>query len=638
MNSSTELLDRALELSAWRVEWTPQERRAWSPPDARTVAEWAESERILPANSYATEPGRLSFDRTPYLREPVDSFGRRGVESITIMFPPQSGKSEAATSIVSWIVAQNPGAVLWVVPRQKDVRYVAEDRLRPAFRATPATAAELDETDAGSLTAQLECRRCTVYVRSAMSPADLAAVPAPFVIGDEADKWPKGSGREASPWLLARKRAITFQGRARFLLVSTPTTPGGLIYQEWARGDRRAWNVPCPHCGVFGSWPWESIRWPEELESDPDRLEAQSAAWIECPECKGRIEESAKLEANLRGVWVPDGAVFDRATGTIGDHVPRRHRSYHLPAWFSPWVSISQCAAAWLRQRDDEEGRRDFTNAILSMPFREIVREFRSGQVGAHVRGYARDEVPPGVVVLVAGIDVQKASMPYVIRGFGIEGESWLIRSGEARTWEGLSAIMQSSYGPKRLRVVRACIDSRNRRDEVIDFVRELAGVAVPIAGVKRRIPQLFTTTKIDRHPRTGVPLRGSILIWNVAVDAFRDRLGEALASESEGGSGAWHLHAGVTDAYLRQLVAMHKVKPRGKPDPVWLMRPGYKAEHYFDCEVYALVAAYQLRADRIPNPAKAKPDAPKPRGEEPRGERGRRSEGDWLEDLGGFE
>ncbi|MFI7996096.1 terminase gpA endonuclease subunit, partial [Acinetobacter baumannii] len=52
-------------------------------------------------------------------------------------------------------------------------------------------------------------------------------------------------------------------------------------------------------------------------------------------------------------------------------------------------------------------------------------------EISKHRLPYKRLEVPPGVLRVVAGVDVQKRSLVYVIRGFGSRGTSWLLDYGE---------------------------------------------------------------------------------------------------------------------------------------------------------------------------------------------------------------
>lgn len=54
------------------------------PPEAQTVSEWADKNRILVSESSA-EPGAWRTDRAPYQREIMDSFTQPGIWQIVIM-------------------------------------------------------------------------------------------------------------------------------------------------------------------------------------------------------------------------------------------------------------------------------------------------------------------------------------------------------------------------------------------------------------------------------------------------------------------------------------------------------------------------------------------------------------------------
>ena len=64
----------------------------FTPPEALTVAQWADKKRRLPDT--ASEPGPWRTSRTPYLREPMDAFTDPRIHKIVVVAASQVGKSE----------------------------------------------------------------------------------------------------------------------------------------------------------------------------------------------------------------------------------------------------------------------------------------------------------------------------------------------------------------------------------------------------------------------------------------------------------------------------------------------------------------------------------------------------------------
>lgn len=89
------------------------------PPDDLTVTEWAEKNRRLSTEASA-EPGPWRTDRTPYLREPMDSFTDPKVRRIVMVAASQVGKSEFINNTIGYIIDEDPGSILFVHPTTID--------------------------------------------------------------------------------------------------------------------------------------------------------------------------------------------------------------------------------------------------------------------------------------------------------------------------------------------------------------------------------------------------------------------------------------------------------------------------------------------------------------------------------------
>jgi phage terminase large subunit GpA-like protein len=622
--------------------WLPAECDAWRPPRQQSVSEWADENRVL-SRLVSAEPGPWRTDRTPYLREIQDAFRDRTVEQVTLRKSTQVGGTEAFHNVIGWTVSENPVPIVLVLPRDADVDQQVSRRLKPMFEESPRLSEEITGWSGDWKVAELAFRRCVLYGRASNSAAALASVAGGLLVGDECDKWPRYTGKEASPWDLAKERTRTFPSR-KIGLVSTPTVPEGLISVEFEAGDRRRYWVPCPHCDEYQVLEWGQVRWDLEQEGDPRRLKANAAAWYECPHCGERIDDVHKRRMLAAGVWVPEAGrleVTDLGVPVVvvPDDVLTDHRSYHLWSGYSPWLTWAEIVATWLLSRDTDAGRQNFTNSWLGEPWREVVAEPTPEGVGRRVRGYERDTLPDAAepVAITMGVDVQKTELPYAIRAWGADGDSWLLRYGLARSWDVLEGFLDTEWHEGH-RIDLACIDSRYRTDEVYEFARERLEQVRAIKGVAGDAVQLFHTTKVDRHPLSGAPLRSSLIVWNVRVDSFRDRLAKALNDDGDGG---WQVHASVSTAYLRQLQSQEKVAERAaggrKARQRWRTKAGHRHDHAWDCEVYNLVGATMLGVDRVKSTAaRAEQARSKLEAIRERKRQTRRSGGGFLDDLRG--
>ncbi len=70
-------------------------------PAAITVSEWAEKERVVPAETGSSHPGKWHNALTPYLVEPMNCLSSADpCSDVTLKFSAQSGKSEVG---VNWV-------------------------------------------------------------------------------------------------------------------------------------------------------------------------------------------------------------------------------------------------------------------------------------------------------------------------------------------------------------------------------------------------------------------------------------------------------------------------------------------------------------------------------------------------------
>jgi len=119
-----------------RQIWTQAERQAWKRPAKITVSQWADQYRYLnPVTS--AEPGRWKTIRTPYLQGVMDAFTDPYVEEITVMAASQVGKTEGMFNMLGYLIDQDPGPTLVVLPRENDAKSVSYNRVLPMIHGSP---------------------------------------------------------------------------------------------------------------------------------------------------------------------------------------------------------------------------------------------------------------------------------------------------------------------------------------------------------------------------------------------------------------------------------------------------------------------------------------------------------------------
>lgn len=585
------------------LTWGEHERRAWSLPERISVSEWAAKYRVLDARNSA-EPGQWRNERTPYLMEIMDAFVDPQIEEVTVMASTQVGKSEAIMNMLAYVCDQDPGPVLLVQPREDDVFAFAHNRMRAMFHESEKLRQHIPSGRPEDLMQKsFVLDRMTIFFAGSNSPAALSGKPIRYLFLDETDKYPRFSGREASPIKLARERTRTFWNRKIFKS-SSPTLETGYIFGEYQKSDKRRYFVPCPHCGTYQVLQFEQVQVPKE-QRDPGRIRENRIAWYECVECKRRILDHHKPAMLLKGVWVAEGQTV-KAGGIIEGEAPTtNHAGFFLNALYSNWLTFSEVIAEFFESRHVPEDLMNFLNSWLAVPWKEQGEHRSSIQILESRSDYPSGAVPGGAVVLTAGVDVQKHFFYYIIRAWAQNLRSWLVEEGElpGDDWSILDARILKRIFPvlgdedaEGLPVALTCIDSGFRTDEVYDFVRSRPNVRA-IKGAARNPQRPFWSSMVDVHPVTGERLKIGVRLWMLDTDFFKDFIFRRMALPSDD-ENAWSVHKDISLDYSDQVSAEQKVVVRkGRTEyEEWRPRVAGAKNHLWDAEVYAAAAAHMLK------------------------------------------
>lgn len=592
-------------------------REAWrslAPAQRLTVDQWADRYRILDRFTSA-EHGRWKTERTPYLRQPMRDFTDPTVEEIVLVAGTQVGKTEAILNMIGFVADQDPGPTMAVLPREEDAKNWGQKRARRALENSPRLALHLTGKEDDVQGKLFKLDRMYLKLAGANSPADLVSDPCRYVFFDEVDKYPKFSGKDASPLKLGRKRTTTFWNR-KIVEASTPTLEEAAIWQSFLSSLVQRYFVPCLRCGGFqamgfrkrdpkrrGMGEWSkarasSIVWPKNIRA-ADLESGDVPVWMQCAQCGGRMEEAEKEQMVGAGVWCPEGC--DVIDGRVVGKVERRaRRGYHIPAMLSPWVSWAELVGEFLGAKDEPDGLMSFVNNSLAEPWQDVAIE----KVDAHPLMQRREvygvTVPEGVLFLTCGVDVQADRIEYEVFGWGVDYESWSIEyevlwgnTLEREVWKKLDERLKKRWDNADgvgFGIVRAFIDSSFNTAIVYSFVR------------KRQVRQIFAVKGEDGSGRPiAVLSKGQVRstglhLWIVGIDSAKDWIFGALRLDEVGPS---YQHFPMYDEdYFLMLTAERPSIKRVKGFQVRSYEKIRDRNETLDLRVYGYAAAYSMRPD----------------------------------------
>lgn len=392
--------------------------------------------------------GPFSVRGAEYIVEPLDLIANRSVNDVILCWGSQTRKTGTLMGAVSYMLANEPCGILWVMPSANLAKRFSKQRWMPLLKSSPPTKAIIPRAGKRhdfSSSEQIFTNGAVVNFVGSNSPANLSSNPCRIVMLDEVDKFDDGGRGEADAVTLAIQRTKHQPDPQRWQ-TSTPTIFEGLIWQAMLRGDLRRFFVPCPSCGKFIVLAWSReytifkitgdeafIRWDAEAQHDGawDMERVRRSARAECPHCGFHIRDEHKPKMLAAGEWRPTRTSASAA-----------FRSYHLPSLYSvaPECNFGAMAVRFLelKQQVNPAAIQGFINGDLAEPDMSQAKQ-------ANFNILISNEIN-GDTETIMTIDCQ-AKAPHfwwVVRRWNVEtGESTAIDCGSAETIEELDEIQK---------------------------------------------------------------------------------------------------------------------------------------------------------------------------------------------------
>lgn len=559
-----------------------------SPPPELTVSQWADKFRKLSQEASA-EPGQWNTNRAPYQREIMDAVNDAGVEEIVIMSSAQVGKTELILNIIGYYIDYDPSPILCLQPTLEMGQTFSKDRLAPMLRDTPVLRGKVKSVkakDSGNTILHKIFPGGHITMAGANSAAGLASRPIKIVLMDEIDRYPPSAGTEGNPIKLAEKRTTTFWNRKK-IKVSTPTIKGrSEIEKEYLSSSREEWCVPCPCCGKYQPYEWGRIHF--------------SDVTMECKYCGEHFGEMEWKENS--GKWIASAPEI------------KRKRGFHLNEMASPWKHWEEIIAEFkeaqkdLKEHGNVEKMKVWINTALGETWEERGEAADEDTLLKRRERYTAD-LPDGVLLVTAGVDVQDDRFEVEVTGWGKGYESWgiLYRKipgdlEKEQTWEKLEKFLEMELyfeNKNSLLIACTCIDTGGHfTAEAYKFLKKMERKQKLIFGIKgmggEGIPLVnkVSTNNIEK-----------VKIFLLGVDSGKEILMARLKTADEG-PGYCHFpinsDRGYDETYIKGLSSEQRViqLKDGRPVLKWKKKSSGIRNEPLDLRNYSTAAAEILRPD----------------------------------------
>lgn len=604
-------------------------RQTWLPPPKLTVSEFADRELVVTSGPLSGT--RWNSDFAPYQRGFMDVFSEPGVEICAIQGSVQFGKTATALALIAYHIAHDPCPILVVEPDEGLAKDISTNRIAPIIAASPALSSRVPKTSRTSKNTILSKKFMggELVLVGVGGGTAIASRSVRVLILDETGKYKTEMKGEGNTIDVALKRTITYRGRRRILIMSTPTVDGDVIGQWFKRGDQRRYYVPCPECGCMHTYQWANVRWEKTLDGVPitdDALAERPAGKVEhhpdtaklhCPSCDYGIGDAERVALLSRGEWRSERP----------ENAGKGIASFHIWEAYSPFSSLSEIVARFVEAREAQKaGDNSKMHAWINTTLGEQV--LAAGGEGVEAEALlSRVEVypapvPKGACILTMGVDTQDDRLEALVIGWGPGEESWLVDyhrlSGDPTypaPWLALDEVLARTYrreGGGALRIAASCLDTAGHRTtQAYDYVAKHAKLGrFRIHAIIGRpdTPEKIRPLVSKPSPQTWGKGARPVELYIVGVDGAKGLVTQRLAL-TEPGPGYIHIPTAAegdqsgaydwVDLELAEQLASEKLVmkySRGRTIQKW--ENIRKRNEMLDCSVYALAALRLARVD----------------------------------------
>lgn len=513
------------------------------PPPALSVSQWAVEYRVLSREDSAS-PGRWSTDARPYQVEIMDACSTPRIQFVTVVGCSQWGKTQILNNVVGHRIHINPGPMMVVTPTVQAGEKWSKTRFMPMVRDCPELAARVGDGRSSSNTIlEKQFPGGLLVTVGANVPTGLASQPIRDLLMDEIDRIQDdaSAGEEGDFESLAEARTADYEGRRLIYRCSTPTIRNhSRSEKSWVESDQRRWFVACPHCGHLQTLDFRNVQFKDR----PEPVYACSGGGCE-------ITEQQLRKVVLAGEW--------RATRPD----VRDHAGFQVHGLMVRTMA-TLVERFLVAKRRGPNALQSFVNTQLGEWW--DLREGEAVQVqGLASRREAYAQIPCGVGLLVAAVDVQDDRLELKILGAGEGEELWVIAReiipgnlALRDPWDRLETMLLADYpredgGTQRIKAAACDIGGHYTR-QVYAFTKRprLRGLVYPVKGATR--PQQKLAIRSNSRAR----------LWLVDTVAAKDSIFGRLKIEKPG-PGFIHFPQDLGQDYFEQLLAERPVRKEGR-------------------------------------------------------------------------
>jgi len=419
-------------------------------------SEWAEENRVMQSNT-TSMPGKFSYKRTPYLREPVDCLSvDSDARVIAVMKGVQIGFSTGVIENgIGWIISQQPGNIMLLARDDGLVKIMMENKIDPMIDGSgirhlikPHTIRQRNQRT-GDTAKGKEFAGGTLIAGSVMNPAKMRQISIQYTFADDFEAAPQSDKEAGSTTGLIETRSAAYYKKMKLFYISTPESKQtSNIEPVYDLGDKRRYNVPCPCCAEPIVWEWEfaddenaGITW--EVDKNGELI--VGSVGYTCQSCGDFFTDERKSEMLNAGEWIPTAKPSEPG-----------YRSYHISALYAPpgMYDWEHYVRQWIKMEKEEDpgkrmaAKKAFYNTVLGLTWEEETEKPEAKLIAGNTRKYEVGTIPTktsvedgngNIVLITCACDLNgktdDARLDYEIVAWSESGASYSVQHGSVGTF-----------------------------------------------------------------------------------------------------------------------------------------------------------------------------------------------------------
>jgi phage terminase large subunit GpA-like protein len=600
------------------------------PGALRLVSGWlAQSARPVPPMPFSTwltknivlvdGPRKGEFwtpDDAPYLGEIADCLDlEHPANIVSVRKSQQTGVSILALAWMLYIAETAPDNALYGVPGLDALQDINSGKLQPLidewqrYSGKSVIYPVKDRSGSGSTTYEKKFAGGAIYLANANTVMDLSAKTCRYGVKDEVSKWQQlPNGADPENLFFGRFTAFRRQKSYKIFQLSTPELDSGdalgegpghcRIDREFRKSDQRFWHIRCPECRR------EQVQTFANLVMDRKQPHKST---MRCIQCSHQISEMERVAAVRLGRFI------------ASMKEPDRHPGFHVDAFMSLMMSYEAIVEDFLSyDAKGEAGAKDFHNLVLALPYAMRGNAPDHQRLMERREAYEAHRLPAGVLLFVAGADVQSYGIYVEGVGFSEDRQSWCIfaeffegatDNPQEGAWRLLSEFHAREFADAHgvLRRIDAMgVDSGYRTNQVLEWCRRHAGTYATKGMGGRGVaaispPVRKSVNRKGKRKRYGSSMSWPVGTWSLKAEFYGNlhKTGVA-AGEACDPPGYCHFHGELGEEYFQQITSEYfdQKLVKGKLKEEWKKRREHN--HFLDCRIGAMAMAEHLGLSRM--------------------------------------